>query len=82
LPDVPLADATVVAQRCMDSLRDAALDHSRSPTAPVITLSMGIASVVPRAGTGSDTLVQAADAALYRAKNGGRNRIEVFDPAE
>lgn len=82
LPDVPLADATVVAQRCMDSLRDAALDHSRSPTAPVITLSMGIASVVPRAGTGSDTLVQAADAALYRAKNGGRNRIEVFDPVE
>ncbi|MDP3230437.1 MAG: PAS-domain containing protein [Acidovorax sp.] len=82
MPDVTLADAVVVAERCMDSLRDAALAHPRSPTAPVLTLSMGIASVVPRTGTGSDTLLQAADAALYRAKNGGRNRVEVFDPAE
>ena len=80
LPDVPLPEAVTVAQRCMDSLRDAAMAHPRSPTAPIITFSMGIASVVPRPEAGSDTLVQAADAALYRAKYGGRNRFEVFDP--
>ena len=80
LPDVPLPEAMTVAQRCMDNLRDAALAHPRSPTAPIITFSMGIASVVPRPEAGSDTLVQAADAALYRAKYGGRNRFEVFDP--
>ncbi|MFN4121101.1 PAS-domain containing protein [Acidovorax sp.] len=81
LPDVPQEDAIAMAQRCMARLREAALAHARSPTAPVITLSMGIASMVPRTDGGSDTLVQAADAALYRAKSAGRNRFEVFDPA-
>lgn len=80
LPDTPLPDAMTVAQRCMDALREAALPHPRSPTAPTITFSMGIASVVPRPDAGSDTLVHAADAALYRAKHGGRNRCEIFDP--
>ena len=82
LPDVPLPEAVTVAERCMASLREAALAHPRSPTAPYITASMGIASLVPRPGTSSDTLVHAADAALYRAKYGGRNRFEVFTPPQ
>ena len=65
-----------------DIKREAALAHPRSPTAPYITASMGIASLVPRPGTSSDTLVHAADAALYRAKYGGRNRFEVFTPPQ
>lgn len=80
LPDATLADAAAVAQRCLESLRSAALPHPRSPTAPMLTLSIGVASVVPRPLDSTDTLVQAADAALYRAKHGGRNRIEVFAP--
>jgi len=40
-----------------------------------VTVSLGIASVVPRDGSEAASLVAAADAALYRAKEGGRNRV-------
>jgi len=40
-----------------------------------ITLSMGLASFRP--GEHSDLVLKRADQALYRAKNGGRNRIEL-----
>jgi PleD family two-component response regulator len=44
-----------------------------------ITLSGGVAVALPSAGMTAERLYAAADRALYRAKNLGRNRIEV-DP--
>lgn len=40
-----------------------------------VTLSFGVASHIPAAGTGPESLIGEADAALYRAKREGRNRI-------
>lgn len=56
---------------------------TRKPkTAPVaepgflsVTVSIGLAESHPRAGT--DEVIQHADKALYRAKQGGRNRLEI-----
>jgi PleD family two-component response regulator len=45
-----------------------------------VTISVGAGSCVPSADTDPTTLVAAADAALYRAKEGGRDRFEVLDP--
>ncbi|MGH9222502.1 MAG: putative bifunctional diguanylate cyclase/phosphodiesterase [Acidimicrobiales bacterium] len=44
-----------------------------------ITASVGVVMVEPGAGLAAEALLQAADTAMYRAKDRGRDRIEVFD---
>jgi diguanylate cyclase (GGDEF)-like protein len=52
-----------------------------APAEPLrVTLSFGVASL-PDDAASEQALVSAADRALYRAKNGGRNRVERVSPA-
>ncbi|MGC3986201.1 MAG: diguanylate cyclase [Pseudorhodoferax sp.] len=63
-----------VAQRCLDAIAQARLPHPDSPLSPWISISIGVASLVPHPGHVQEQLVMAADAALYRAKQQGRAR--------
>jgi diguanylate cyclase (GGDEF)-like protein len=58
----------------MQELETLALPHAASPTSPHLTVSIGIASMVPGEHSTPADLVQVADALLYQAKAGGRNR--------
>jgi diguanylate cyclase (GGDEF)-like protein len=73
LPQLGAQGATCVARRLMHELELLNLPHAASPTGPRLTVSIGIASMVPGVSMPAD-LVQAADALLYQAKQGGRNR--------
>lgn len=54
-----------------------AIPHAHSATLPFITVSAGIATVVPNANTTLENLIITADSALYLAKESGRNQFKV-----
>ncbi|WP_412740606.1 diguanylate cyclase domain-containing protein [Krasilnikovia sp. MM14-A1259] len=72
--------AAAVAERARAAVEALALPHERTE-AGVITLSIGVATHVPARGGSVHDLVEAADAALYQAKEAGRNRLCMADPA-
>jgi diguanylate cyclase (GGDEF)-like protein len=75
LPQEALDGTEVVANRILEEVRKLAIPHAASPTASHVTLSMGLASVLPPGDTTDPSaLIRAADANLYRAKQTGRNR--------
>ncbi|MEN8257398.1 MAG: diguanylate cyclase [Thermodesulfobacteriota bacterium] len=64
-----------VAKRVMATLKARNIPHEHSEVSDRITLSFGVAALIPRAGTAVHDLVAKADKALYEAKNMGRNQI-------
>jgi diguanylate cyclase (GGDEF)-like protein/PAS domain S-box-containing protein len=77
LPTADLRASEARAQRIREKLRNlVVMDHGRS--LGVITASIGVAAL-PNQGTSEKELLQAADAALYRAKREGRDRVVVAD---
>lgn len=78
LPDTDLETARAVAERLRLTIQ--AADVLRTPTGEPhpTTVSLGLTRWQP--GDTVETLIHRADEALYRAKAGGRNRIEVVEP--
>lgn len=73
LPACDARGAGIVAERIRRCLEPAIATEAGSIAT---TVSVGTATAVPGWAIGVDALVQRADAALYRAKANGRNRVE------
>lgn len=69
-----MTDAAVAAQRVMDTMIAEFVIEGRSLS---VNCSMGV-SIFPQHGLDSETLIKNADAAMYSAKESGRNRFTFF----
>jgi len=75
LGDTDAEGARVVAEKIRAGIEALAIPHPDSDVAPCVTLSLGIAALVPDHKTGFLTIVEQADQKLYQAKRSGRNRV-------
>jgi diguanylate cyclase (GGDEF)-like protein len=73
LPATHGAAASLAGERLCEQVRRRQLPHEKSPFG-LVTVSVGVASVCPKANLGAQSLVDLADQALYLAKQSGRDR--------
>jgi diguanylate cyclase (GGDEF)-like protein len=74
LPNTDLLGAIKVAQSIQQAICDRAIPHTQSDIKDIVTLSLGITSVIPTCDIKPDTIIASADKALYSAKKKGRDR--------
>ena len=79
LPDTDPPGAAAIAERIRLAVEALGIPHDHNDAAARVTISLGVAAALARVGGTMrmpEGLLQAADAALYRAKSNGRNRVE------
>jgi diguanylate cyclase (GGDEF)-like protein len=78
LPEQVPETARVAVERVRAAVEQLGIRHPAAP-AGVLTISAGVAAYTPGDPTTLDELLERADAALYRAKSAGRNRVAMFE---
>ncbi len=75
LPEAPLDDTLKRAEQLREGIKQLQVRHY-DQTLGAVTVSIGVAAF-PEHGSTAEAIMQAADAALYRAKREGRDRVVV-----
>jgi diguanylate cyclase (GGDEF)-like protein len=76
LPGTTLDGALILAESLREAVQALGIRHQASTASEVVTISLGVATVVPNGQLSPDLLVAAADGQLYAAKRAGRNRVQ------
>ncbi|PGH53039.1 diguanylate cyclase response regulator [Azospirillum palustre] len=76
LPETDGPGAVRVAEGFRTGVAECRIPHAQSPVIPYVTISLGVATVIPSADGSPEQLAEMADQLLYRAKRAGRNRVQ------
>lgn len=79
LPETDEIAAASLAEALQVQIMNLKIRHPVSTGHEVVTISLGVASMIPSRDSDSDELVALADQALYQSKADGRNRVTVFE---
>ena len=74
LSDTDVEGAVPVAQRILSAVKDRQICHDQSTVSSVVTMSLGVATVIPEEEISLESLIALADKGLYQAKHEGRDR--------
>lgn len=64
-----------LAEKCRETIQNLGIEHKDSEVADVVTISLGIVTMLPTREYAPIDLLEAADYALYQAKENGRNQV-------
>lgn len=81
MPNTETSGGCMIAERARRAVAEAAVPHAYSSAAAHVTISVGVAALHPRQGD-AQPLLEAADQALYQAKQTGRNRCHCAEAPE
>jgi diguanylate cyclase (GGDEF)-like protein len=76
LPGADVRAAADIADNIRQRVVELGIPHELSPDLKYVTVSAGVAALDPAKAADAKAILAEADAALYRAKAGGRNRVE------
>ena len=76
LPETDAASAREVANKCLHLIRQAQIPHEASQVSSLLTLSLGVGTVVPSQQANALGFIEKVDELLYLAKHNGRKRAE------
>ena len=82
IPETDARGARALAEELRATVEALGITHAASETGPVVTVSVGCSGTKPQAEKMAWSLVDAADQALYRAKNAGRNQVQWGEPQQ
>jgi diguanylate cyclase (GGDEF)-like protein/PAS domain S-box-containing protein len=79
LPETDENSVAKVAERCRSLILEAGIPHEKSSVSPLLTMSLGVGTIIPASADEPKAFIEVVDSLLYKAKQNGRDRIEYSD---